>query len=126
MSNKATLRPPFNPEEARYYGSKGGKASVESRKQNGTVRSKTRKALERKVTDPKQLALIKKSGLPIDEKEPPTFLDFLIATTIVREIKSGRFGDLKSLMELLGETNQDEQKENGLLADLIDGLKDEE
>ena len=70
------------------------------------------------------LAVIKKSGMPLSKA--PTYKDFLVASTIMKSIKRGSVDDLEKLAAMIGETVKDEQRENGMLADLIDGLKDEE
>ncbi len=124
MANEQNLRPPFTPSQAREYGKKGNIASQASKRRKKTIAETLDKLLNEKITDPKQLAVIKKSGMPLSKA--PTYKDFLVASTIMKSIKRGSVDDLEKLAAMIGETVKDEQRENGMLADLIDGLKDEE
>lgn len=104
MANE-NLAPPWskdNPEVAR----ENQKKSVAARKRN-TARKKTiaatvSKVLNSKVTDPKQLAIIRKSGMPTPKN--PTYKDFIVASVIMKCVKKGEVGDLTKLMEIIGES----------------------
>ena len=124
MAGEENLRPVQTKEEARERGRRGGIKSGQVRRQRKTIAETLDKLLNEKITDPKQLAVIKKSGMPLSKA--PTYKDFLVASTIMKSIKRGSVDDLEKLAAMIGETVKDEQRENGMLADLIDGLKDEE
>ena len=101
MPNPENLRPkPYDSERGR----ENQKKSVASRKRNKTIAEATKMVLDTKVTDPKQLAMIEKAGLPVPDK--PTYRDFLVASIAVRTIQKGRTADLTELMRILGEEPQ--------------------
>lgn len=102
MINEQNLRSPYSPEEARRYGSKGGKASGEAKKRRKSIAETVKAALECEVTDPKQLAIIKKSGMPVPRN--PTYKDFVVASVIMKCVKKGEVSDLSKIMEIVGES----------------------
>lgn len=120
MANEQNLRPPYTPNEAREYGRKGGYKSGQSKRRKKSLSETAAKILNEQVRDPKQLEIIKKSGLPVTGK--PTYKDFFVASVIMKSIKKGSMDDLMKMASLLGEDNRAAGKENGMLADLIDGL----
>ena len=101
MANEQNLRPPFTPEEAREYGRKGAAKAAELRAQKKTFAAMTKKALQQKVTDAKQLEIIKKSG--ITKAKNPTYMDFLIASVIMKSIKKGSVDDILKYQQIIGE-----------------------
>ena len=107
-------------EEAREKGRKGGIKSGQVRRQKKTIAATVEKLLDSKVTDPKQLEIIKKSGFPLTGK--PTYRDFLVASTLMQTIKRGRAEDLLKLQQVIGERIEQTETSDGKLADLIDGL----
>ena len=123
MANEQNLRPPFSPSEAREYQKKSAVARKENTKKKKTMAAVAKTILDSKITDPKMLDVIKKSGIEIKGK--PTFRDFMAASIIMRDIKKGDVRTLLAYAELLGENVKDDNQENGYLADLIDGLKEE-
>lgn len=123
MANEQNLRPVRTESEARERGRNGGIKSGQARKAKKTMAAVTKTILDSKITDPKMLDVIKKSGIEIKGK--PTFRDFMTASIIMRDIKKGDVRTLLAYAELLGENVKDENQENGYLADLIDGLKEE-
>ena len=123
MANEQNLRPVRTESEARERGRNGGIKSGQARKAKKTMAAVTKTILDGKVTDPKMLEVIKKSGVAIKGK--PTFRDFMAASIIMRDIKKGDVRTLLAYAELLGENVKDDNQENGYLADLIDGLKEE-
>lgn len=104
MGSLDNLRPPFDSETGRENQPK----SVESRKRNRaekkSITDTVKKQLDTVVKDPKQLAVIEKSGLPVGKK--PTYKDFMVASIIMRTIQKGRASDLKEFMEIVGETQE--------------------
>ena len=123
MAGKDNLRPVHTKEEARERGRNGGIKSGQSKRRKKTIAETVDRLLNEKVTDEKQLAIIARSGMAIKGK--PTYKDFLVASTIMKSIKRGSVDDLMKLSEFIGEKTKDDRRE-GMLADLIDGLKDEE
>ena len=119
--NEQNLRPPFSPEEAREYGKKGAAKSAIVRKEKSKTRKTLESYLDSKIEEPKQLELAQKYGV---KKRHPTQRDFLVAMVTQRVARKGNFNDLEKMMDLIGES-ADRQAENGMLADLIDGLRDE-
>ena len=120
--NEQNLRPPYTPKEARSYGAKGGQKSGESKRRKKTISATLDKLLSEPVKDDKQLDVIAKSGMPVGAR--PTYKDFLVASVIMKSIKRGNVDDLSKIIDIIGES-ADRQAENGMLADLIDGLRDE-
>lgn len=120
--NEQNLRPPYTPKEARSYGAKGGQKSGESKRRKKTISATLDKLLSEPVKDAKQLDVIAKSGMPVGAR--PTYKDFLVASVIMKSIKRGNVDDLSKIIDIIGES-ADRQAENGMLADLIDGLRDE-
>lgn len=120
MANEQNLRPPYSSNEARKFGAIGGKKSGESKRKKKTIAATMDKLLDSKVTDPKQLEIIKKSGFPVGNK--PTYKDFLIASILSRTIQKGKIDDLLKLQQVIGETISSADAGDGKLADLIDGL----
>lgn len=120
--NEQNLRPPYTPKEARSYGAKGGQKSGESKRRKKTISATLDKLLSEPVKDAKQLDVIAKSGMPVGAR--PTYKDFLVASVIMKSIKRGNVDDLSKIIDIIGES-ADQQAENGMLADLIDGLRDE-
>ena len=116
----ANGRPIQSGDEAREYGRKGGTRSGQVRRQKKTIAATMEKLLDSKVTDPKQLEVIKKSGFPVGNK--PTYKDFLIASILSRTIQKGKIDDLLKLQQVIGETISSADAGDGKLADLIDGL----
>lgn len=128
MANEQNLRPPFNPEEAREYGRKGGIKSAESRREHKTIKSTVEKLLNEPVTNDKHLKLIEKAGMPMPKN--PTYKDYLAANTLYKTILRGDIGDLAKLIDMLGESNiaaqADTEKEDALsrsLRELAEGLE---
>lgn len=102
VANKQNLRPPFQSgSEAREYGRKGGIKSGQSRRDKATIAETMQTMLYKPVTDEKQLAMIKKSGMPVPKK--PRYVDFLVASTMMRSIKNGKTDDLIKIMDIVGE-----------------------
>ena len=102
MANNQNLRPPFQSgSEAREYGRKGGIKSGQSRRDKATIAETMQTMLYKPVTDEKQLAMIKKSGMPVPKK--PRYVDFLVASTMMRSIKNGKTDDLIKIMDIVGE-----------------------
>lgn len=108
MANEQNLRPPFTPNEAREFGSRGGKKSAQVRNEKKTFAAMTKKILNTKVTDPKQLGIIQKSGMPVPKN--PTYKDFLIASTIMKAIRKGSPDDIMKFMNIIGENLPGEMK----------------
>lgn len=101
MAGIDNLRPPFTPEEARKLGKKGGVNSAKSKRRKKTIAETMDRLLNETVKDPKQLAIVEKSGMPISGN--PTYKDFLVASVIIKSIKNGRVDDLQKMMEIIGE-----------------------
>lgn len=120
MAGEENLRPVQSKEEARQRGRNGGIKSGQVRRQKKTIAATVEKLLDSKVTDPKQLEIIKKSGFPLTGK--PTYKDFLVASTLMQTIKSGKVDDLLKLQQVIGERIEQTETSEGKLADLIDGL----
>jgi len=105
--NPQNLAPQFRSgEEARKNGHKGGVSSGKTRREKKTIASTTKSTLYKLVKDPKQLEIIRKSGLHITGK--PTYLDFLVASVVMKSISRGRVDDLLKLMEVIGEKANDD------------------
>lgn len=94
---------PFNSETGREAQKKANEARSRNAKlrKTATFRDGMRHVLAEPVTDEKQLAAIRKSGMPIPAK--PTYRDFLIATTVLNAIKRGDLDDILKLMQITGE-----------------------
>lgn len=107
-------------EEAREKGRKGGIKSGQVRRQKKTLAAAMDKLLDSKVTDPKQLEIIKKSGMPVGNK--PTYKDFVVASILGRTIQKGKMDDLLKLQQVIGETISNTEAGYGQLSDLINGL----
>ena len=120
MAGEENLRPVHTKEEARERGRNGGIKSGQVRRQKKTIAATVEKLLDSKVTDPKQLEIIKKSGFPLTGK--PTYRDFLVASTLMQTIKRGKVDDLLKLQQVIGERIEQAETSEGKLADLIDGL----
>lgn len=101
MANEKNLRPPYSPNEARSFGAKGGKKSGESKRRKKTIAETIDKLLNEKIKDQRQLAIIEKSGMPINGT--PTYKDFLVASVIMKSIKRGSVDDLEKLACMIGE-----------------------
>lgn len=123
MANEQNLRPPFSkdcPKIARESQEKSVKARRRNTAKKKTIAATVDKLLNEPVKDEKQLAIIEKSGMPM--KGRPTYKDFLVASVIMRSIKKGSVDDLSKIAAMIGEDKG--QRENGMLADLIDGLRE--
>lgn len=107
MAGKDNLRPPQSLEEARERGRKGGIKSGEVRRNKKTVAETVSYMLKQPVTDPKQLAVIRQSGIPMPGK--PTYQEFLVACVIMKTIKRGDVGDLLKISELIGESKAEKE-----------------
>lgn len=92
----------FNSENAAYFGAKGGKRSGEAKRENASIAAATKQALQQYVTDPVQLEIIKKSGMPVPKK--PRYLDFLVASVLSKSVKKGNVDDLLKFMQITGES----------------------
>lgn len=94
---------PFNSETGREAQKKANEARSRNAKlrKTATFREGMRQVLAEPVTDEKQLAAIRKSGMPIPAK--PTYRDFLIATTVLNAIKRGNLDDILKIMQITGE-----------------------
>lgn len=94
---------PFNSETGREAQKKANEARSRNAKlrKTATFREGMRQVLAEPVTDEKQLAAIRKSGMPIPAR--PTYRDFLIATTVLNAIKRGDLDDILKLMQITGE-----------------------
>ena len=102
MANEQNLRPPFQSgSEAREFGRKGGINSGKARRDKATIASTMRSMLYKPVTDEGQLKIIKKSGIPVPKN--PKYVDFLVASAILRAIKKGEIDDLMKIMQIVGE-----------------------
>ena len=83
----------------------------------------TKKALQQKVTDAKQLEIIKKSG--ITKAKNPTYMDFLIASVIMKSIKKGSVDDILKYQQIIGEKpNIEASPALDTLEAILKGLKD--
>ena len=78
MANLQNLRGPFTPEEAREYGSKGGKASVASRRRKKAVREVIQMMANQPLTNAKLKKGIKAVAAGIDEDD----IDMLVGATM--------------------------------------------
>ena len=109
MDKNKNLKPPFQKSEiakgsdrdASVNGRKGGIQSGVSRRRKKTIAETTMNALYKPVTDEAQLEAIRRSGMPVPSK--PTYLDFLVASSIGKAIKKGEIDDLRKLMDIIGE-----------------------
>lgn len=74
--------------------------------------------LDQYVTDPEQLKVIKKSGMPVPKK--PKYKDFLAASLMGRTIKRGTMKDILDLMEILGEADKGKGADEDAVTVIID------
>lgn len=101
MANSQNLKPPFSPTEARENQRKSQEARKRNREMNKTFSESVKIMLKEEVKDPKQLQIIKKSGMPMSGK--PTYMDFLVASTLMKSIKKGSVDDILKYMQITGE-----------------------
>lgn len=102
MANEQNLRPPFRSgSEARKNGQKGGVKSGQIRRQKAGISGTAREMLYSPIKDPKQLEIIRKSGMPVPKH--PRYVDFLVASTLLKSIKKGSPDDLLKLMQVVGD-----------------------
>ena len=106
MANEMNLRPPFSPEEARTYGSKGGKASAASRRARRDAKMVAEMVLSMTPDLPPQtLEAMHRMGL--SKKGKPDMRMVSTMAIMNRAIK----GDYKAyafILELAGETARSE------------------
>lgn len=110
MANEKNRHAPFTSEEARIYGSEGGKKAAQSRKKHKLLKEIVKTVLDTKVTDPQQLEYIQNCGLPVPKK--PTHAEFVAASMIIQMTKRCKPDDFLKLMQIVGETQESEQRLN--------------
>lgn len=106
MSNESNLIP-ITPETAREMQRRSAKA----RKRNRTIAETAKSVMDAVVTDERQLAAIKKAGLPVPKK--PTYRDFIVASIMLRMVQKGRVEDLEKLATIVGDETKD-MEESGV------------
>lgn len=125
MANEKNLRPPFskdNPTIARESQKKAVEARRRNKRQREAIALTVDRVLNSKITDPKLVEKIKKSG--VKTSGTPNFQDLLVASAITKDVKNASVVVLLKYAQLLGEDIKDQAQANGYLADLIDGLKE--
>ena len=95
--NPQNLKPPRSTEEARERGSKGGKASVESRRRKKDLKAKMKALLELPVTDTKQKEVLEEMG--VEEIDNAT----LMLVGLFQAAISGDVSAVKEIRNILGE-----------------------
>lgn len=114
--NEQNLRPPFNPEEARYYGKKGGEASVKARREKKTIAQKTKKMLYSPMVNESRIAAIEEAGIKLPKN--PTAVDILIASAILKEANRGDISKLKEIAEFIGEKTENNNENITIVNDI--------
>lgn len=109
MANPQNLRPPFNREEAREYGKKGGEASVRSRREKKTIAQKLDKTLNSPMTNSKVADVLRNNGIPIPKN--PTAMDIAIGRRVQKMIENGDLDELIKTAEFIGEKPKEENTE---------------
>lgn len=112
MAGKDNLRPPFSkncPEIARENQQKAVESRKRNKKKKETVSEAVAQILSLEITDPRVLAKIKKSGLPVPEY--PTWRDYIILQIMSNTAEKGKMKDLLDMAELLGENDAKEKDE---------------
>jgi len=106
VANEKNLCPFRTVSEAREKGHNGGVKSGQSRRQKAGIADTTKEMLYTVIKDPKQLEVIRKSGMPVPKK--PRYVDFLVASTVMKSIKKGSPDDLLKLMQIVGDKPSEE------------------
>lgn len=125
MANEQNLKPPFSkddPNTARECQKKSAAARRRNLKKQKAFAETVRVIFETKVKDPKQLEIIRKSGMPAPKN--PTYMDFFVASVMMRSIKKGSVDDIIKYMQIVGE-NLGEETSPALekLDEILQGMK---
>ena len=107
MANIDNLRVPTS-EEARRYGSIGGKASVEARRQKKSLREKAKLLMSLSIQDQKELLKAKELGLN-EEEVDIEMMNLIHMLNIIKKENFnsvGAFNTLKELTDEQAETNE--------------------
>ncbi len=121
MANEKNLKPikTLSKEEAKRRGSKGGKKSVEVRREKKTIQTLLKDLLNNQCKDnPRFEELALKLGLENDKSIKQLVTVMLTMNTLER----GNLDDLKTLIALLGEKVDTEQKTTPAIEELAKSL----
>ena len=120
MPNENNLIP-FNErteDEQRKIASKGGKASGEARRKKRTLKDGMRMLMDLEVTDRRSWNKLSLLGVDIAEIDN----EMLMLVALMKQAQNGNVAAYDRIKDLLDES---EDKDNGHLDELIEGLKDE-
>lgn len=109
-------------DEARYFGEQGGVASGASRRRKRSLREAADIYLSLPPADKRRWNKISRQGVPPEEIDNQ--MAMIIGLT-ERAIK-GDEKAAKVIIDLLGEKPEEEKNQDGMLADLIDGLVEDD
>lgn len=119
MGNEKNLKPirHLSKEEAKKRGSKGGKASVESRRKRKALREQMQMLLSLPVYDTKAFNAMSSFGVEIDEIDNNTRLVYCL----LKKAFTGDVAAFKEIRSMMGE----DVAQGGRLEELIRGLQDD-
>lgn len=118
MANEQNLKPARSKSEARERGSKGGKASGESRRRRKTLKENMNLLLELPVAASDDYNILAEMGVdPMDTDNA-----MLLTAALFQKAKGGDVAAYREIRDLVGETGD---SESGSLSELIEGLKNE-
>ena len=109
MANEQNLKPPWSkddPNTARECQKKSTVAKKRKKRQQQLFSETVKVMFQTKIKDPKQIEIIKKSGMPVPKN--PTYMDFFLASVIMRSIKKGSVDDVIKYMQITGENSSEE------------------
>lgn len=122
MANEQNLRPVKSKEEARERGRKGGIASGKVRAAKKTFQELAKIVLNLKVKNPKEIKKLQELGITDEDMNYKMLCVLGIAK---KALKDGDVKAFEKLQELAGELQDEEKKNNGILEELTEFLKND-